>query len=110
MKNLFLLPDSPVKKTKILMTSVRAILFALVIVSFNVSAVKAIENDECLLCHEDDTFTTKFGRSVHSDFTCDTCHASLAESELPHDTPVAPVDCGGCHDKAQAQFSRQFTR
>jgi hypothetical protein len=72
----------------------------------------AQENADCLACHEDRELTTERGgkvvslfvdegrlhRSIHADVPCVGCHADLDGQELPHDTPLKPVECGGCHD------------
>jgi len=68
-------------------------------------------NADCLACHDDKSLTTKRGArtvslyvdgkkvasSIHSSLSCTSCHASLEGKELPHDTPVAKVNCGTCH-------------
>jgi uncharacterized protein with PIN domain len=68
-------------------------------------------NADCLACHDDKSLTTKrgaktvslyvdgkkFASSIHSSLSCTSCHASLEGKDLPHDTPVAKVNCGTCH-------------
>jgi hypothetical protein len=57
----------------------------------------ALTTAECWDCHSD--FTEKsFKASVHGDMECTDCHTSLAKAKGEHDTPVARVDCAGCHD------------
>ncbi|MGB6120335.1 MAG: cytochrome c3 family protein, partial [Bacteroidota bacterium] len=77
----------------------------------------AQENDECFLCHSDITLQgergrrtislyvneTRFAASVHGDLECVSCHMDIAGEEMPHDTPLAPVECGMCHDVEQEQ-------
>ena len=79
----------------------------------------AIENDECMECHSDDTLVrnesegmkkdlfldySKFKYSVHNvnGITCVDCHADIEElnwdNEVPHPTSLAMVDCEGCHE------------
>ncbi len=72
----------------------------------------AQENADCLACHEDKTLTgTRGGKkislfveqktvqsSVHGSLQCIACHAGLAGKEMPHEVPVAAVQCGACHD------------
>ncbi|MBI5463959.1 MAG: hypothetical protein HY966_03265 [Ignavibacteriales bacterium] len=72
----------------------------------------AQENSDCLDCHEDKSLTTvrdnktislfvdqkKFEKSVHGSLQCINCHAALAGKEMPHEVPVANVECGSCHD------------
>jgi hypothetical protein len=69
------------------------------------------DNSECLMCHEDKSLTTErsgktmslfvdqaiFAKSVHADLSCVTCHMDLEGKEMPHEVPVAPVQCGTCH-------------
>ena len=69
------------------------------------------DNSECLMCHEDKSLTTErqgkkislfvdqaiFAKSVHTDLSCVTCHMDLEGKEMPHEVPVAPVQCGTCH-------------
>ncbi|MCF7817236.1 MAG: cytochrome c3 family protein, partial [Kiritimatiellales bacterium] len=76
------------------------------------------KNSDCLDCHEDNTLTTErngatvslyidkdvFGNSVHGSLECLDCHADLNGVELPHDTPLKPVDCTSCHDREQKIF------
>src|SRR5208282_3268655 len=66
---------------------------------------------ECLACHGDKGFNTtragktvslyvdgkKFAGSVHAGFGCTGCHADLEGKDLPHETPLARVNCGTCH-------------
>ena len=79
----------------------------------------AIENDECMECHSDDTLTrnesegmkedlyidyNNFKYSVHNvnGITCVDCHSDIEElnwdNEVPHATSLAMVDCDGCHE------------
>jgi len=37
-------------------------------------------------------------RSVHGSLSCTGCHADLEGKELPHEVPLARVECGGCHE------------
>jgi hypothetical protein len=79
----------------------------------------AIENDECMECHSDDTLArdesegmkedlyidyNSFKYSVHNvnGITCIDCHSDIEElnwdNEVPHPTSLAVVDCDGCHE------------
>ncbi len=81
---------------------------------------QAIENDECMECHSDDTLArnesegmkedlfldyNRFKYSVHNvnGITCVDCHADIEElnwdNEVPHPTSLAMVDCDGCHEE-----------
>lgn len=84
--------------------------------------VTAQENAECLACHGEKTMTTSrngktvplyvdekaFAGSVHGSLTCVTCHADLQGKELPHEAPLAPVECGSCHATEQEQHTRSL--
>jgi len=80
----------------------------------------AIENDECMECHGDDTLMrnesegmkedlyidyNRFKYSVHNinGITCVDCHSDIEElnydNEVPHPTSLAMVDCDGCHEE-----------
>lgn len=77
------------------------------------------ENADCLQCHADETLTGeragktvslyfdegKFQNSVHADLECLNCHADLDGQDLPHDVPLAPVDCGVCHSQEESEFT-----
>jgi cytochrome b subunit of formate dehydrogenase len=78
-----------------------------------ISPVFAQENDDCLICHEDESLTgTRDGeeisvhvsrqileRSVHSGMDCIMCHMDLAGTEFGHDEDVERVDCSMCHSE-----------
>jgi cytochrome b subunit of formate dehydrogenase len=80
----------------------------------------ATGDDDCLMCHADDSLTgTRGGKeisvfvdarhfegSIHAGLDCVLCHQDLAEAELPHADDVAPVDCGACHGAVAAKQAR----
>jgi len=75
---------------------------------------------QCLACHGEKTMSTvrggktvslyvdgkKFAGSVHASFGCTGCHADLEGKELPHETPLARVNCGTCHATEGEQHAR----
>jgi len=75
---------------------------------------------QCLACHGDKSMSTtrggktvsryvdgkKFATSVHGSLGCTGCHADLEGKELPHETPLARVNCGTCHETEQEQHAR----
>jgi hypothetical protein len=81
--------------------------------------VPAQENADCLACHgEKDLATERKGRtvslyvaervfvgSIHGGLSCVSCHADLEGKELPHDAPLAKVDCGACHEAETKQHA-----
>lgn len=82
----------------------------------------AQENAECLACHSEKTMTTTrngravplyvdekaFAGSVHGSLACVSCHADLQGKEMPHEAPLAAVECGSCHATEQEQHARSL--
>ena len=95
------------------------ILLIIPLLLVNVSSVYAQENDDCLMCHSDNTLTgekngrtfsvfvdsKKLASSVHNGVQCIDCHADLAGADFPHKTDVAPAQCVPCHDDEQTLYS-----
>ena len=85
-------------------------------------ATQSTDNDACLACHSDKRLTTKRGArtvslfvdgkklssSVHSGLSCTSCHADLEGKDLPHDAPLAKVNCGACHSQEAEQHARSL--
>ena len=86
----------------------------------------AQSNDDCLMCHEDETLTMeKKGREIslfvnskvlsnspHKDLSCVSCHVGFNPDELPHKENITSVDCKLCHNDAPTkhQFHPQMLR
>jgi cytochrome b subunit of formate dehydrogenase len=82
------------------------------VVLFASGPIRAQENDDCLMCHEDPELVGERGgselsvfvdpsaytASIHGEFACIDCHMELDGVELPHDEELEPVDCAMCHD------------
>ncbi len=80
------------------------------------------ESAECLACHGEKSLTTTRGArtvslfvdektvtgSVHGPLSCVSCHADLQGKELPHEAPLARVDCGQCHTVEQEQHTQSL--
>ena len=78
--------------------------------------------EECLACHGEKSLTTtragktvslfveakKFSASVHGSLGCTGCHADLEGKDLPHETPLARVNCGACHPSEMEQHARSL--
>jgi hypothetical protein len=93
-------------------------LMVLLVVAWS-SPSRAQENADCLLCHGDKSLTTtrggkvvslfveekKLSGSAHGTLTCVSCHADLQGKEMPHEAPLASVQCGTCHSTEQEQHS-----
>ncbi len=83
-------------------------------------AAPQISNDDCLACHGDKSMNTKragrtvslyidqkkFAGSVHGPLQCTNCHADLDGKELPHNAPLAKVNCGLCHGDEFQQHAK----
>ncbi len=92
------------KKTLILIMGVFILLF---------SKGLAQSNEDCLMCHDDDTFTmdkdgkevsiyvseSKFGSASHSNLKCINCHINFDPESIPHSENLTPKACGDCHQK-----------
>ncbi|MFB3813821.1 MAG: hypothetical protein ACE14L_06890 [Terriglobales bacterium] len=86
------------------------------------SAGWAVDTETCLGCHGDKGLTTKrggrtvslyveakrFSASVHGGIGCTGCHADLEGKDIPHDVPLAKVNCGSCHAQVQEEHSRSL--
>jgi hypothetical protein len=84
------------------------------------AAASAEGTEQCLACHGEKSLTAnrkgktvslfvdskKFSSSVHGNLACTSCHADLEGKELPHDAPLARVNCGVCHSDEQGQYAR----
>ena len=71
-------------------------------------------NEDCLMCHEDETLTTErngkevslfvnsktLSRSIHGNLTCVSCHVGFNPEELPHKENIQPINCKSCHSDA----------
>ena len=75
-------------------------------------AAPANGSASCLECHSDQTLKMKkagrlvplfvdaatLGHSAHSSLDCTDCHEGFNGDNLPHKSPVTPVNCASCHD------------
>ncbi len=69
-------------------------LFGLTFLFLVSSTAFAVDNDECLACHDqmkEDLFTA----SVHGKNLCTSCHSDI--TEVPHQEKLKKVNCGSCH-------------
>ena len=92
------------RKTLILIMSVFLFVFG---TSF------AQSNDDCLMCHDDESFTmkkdgkeipihvseSKFSASSHSKLKCVSCHTNFDAEAIPHSDNLTPKPCGDCHQR-----------
>jgi cytochrome b subunit of formate dehydrogenase len=74
---------------------------------------KSQSNDDCLMCHSDETLTMEkegkeislfvnedhFKSSSHSKLNCVSCHVNFNAEEMPHSDNLVPKSCNNCHQK-----------
>lgn len=91
----------------------RTTIFLLSIFIFFFTNGIAQSNDDCLMCHDDETFTmdkdgkevsifvseSKFHSSSHSKLKCISCHTNFDPESIPHSDNLIPKSCGDCHQK-----------
>lgn len=74
-----------------------------------------LAQDDCLVCHEDNSLTyersgrevslfvngARYSESVHGIFGCADCHTGFDGEDIPHKegTDIYKVDCADCHDE-----------
>ncbi len=94
----------------------------ILLVSTATLGAQATDSETCLGCHGDKGLTTKragrtvslfvdgkrFSGSVHAALGCTACHADLEGKDLPHETPLAKVNCGNCHDGEAKQEAKSL--
>jgi cytochrome b subunit of formate dehydrogenase len=83
-----------------------------------VPAASAAEDEDCMICHSDPGLVSeadRLGRSLfveerillgtpHEENGCVSCHYDADVEEFPHDSLLAPPDCGICHDAENEQY------
>ena len=76
-------------------------------------------NDDCLMCHEDQTLTTErngkevslfvnakvLTHSPHAKLKCISCHVGFNPEEIPHKENIQPINCLNCHKDAPIKHS-----
>lgn len=97
----------------------RLFLFLFVFLLFTAVPLSAQSNDDCLMCHSDDTMTMEkngkeislyvsqdvFDHSVHGKLKCISCHVGFDPEEIPHKENITPVNCLNCHTDAKVVHS-----
>ena len=92
------------------------ILFGLL---FIVKPLRAQSNDDCLMCHSDNTMTTErngkevslyvnqdlFQHSAHGKLNCVSCHIGFNPEDVPHKENIKPINCLSCHTGAKTQHA-----
>ncbi len=96
-------------------TAVKLFFFIIVSLFFTAVPVNAQSNDDCLMCHSDDTMTMEkngkevslyvnqdtFQHSVHGKLKCVSCHVGFDPEEVPHKENIQPINCLTCHTDAK---------
>jgi cytochrome b subunit of formate dehydrogenase len=84
------------------------------------TAAAQLDNESCLMCHEDPDLESddgrnmgvaarSFFRSVHGELECVDCHSQDADyDDAPHFASYQKVDCAGCHDDAVMTAHQNF--
>src|SRR5678816_3038902 len=103
---------------KLRMTCLSA-LWALLLLVFQVRSLAANDpNEQCLMCHEDQSLKNQAGhslfvnnvsfeQSIHgkSGISCVSCHSDLESvKDFPHAETLAKVNCASCHEQAQKKL------
>jgi formate dehydrogenase gamma subunit len=83
------------------------------------AAAPVMANDDCLVCHGDNTLTTtnaagrplslfvdltRLAASVHRTNTCVSCHTDITATHPDDNRPVTPVNCAICHSRQTASY------
>jgi len=77
-------------------------------------------NSDCLDCHGEPDFTTtkdgkeislyvngeEFGKSIHAENGCLSCHEDAGVAGDEHPSPLLPVKCGNCHENETNVYDR----
>lgn len=84
------------------------------------AAASALDNSDCMTCHEDKTLVRQgtnavkgslyvdaaaLRASVHATNACTSCHVDIVEAPHPDKFVAKPVSCGGCHPDWAASYS-----
>ena len=109
------------KMTKRVKASVARLIWAFAIVTvLAVTQAYGLGNSDCLDCHGESDFTTtkngkeislyvngeEFGKSIHAKNGCLSCHEDAGVAGDEHPAPLAPVNCGKCHQKEKNIYDK----
>lgn len=92
-------------------------LFLIIILDF--ASILPQTNDDCFMCHEDQTLTKKrkgktvslfvdakkISKSIHAELDCISCHEDLDGAEIPHDENLKPAQCATCHSDVEELYN-----
>jgi cytochrome b subunit of formate dehydrogenase len=91
----------------------RTLILIMGVFLFVSGATFAQSNEDCLMCHDDDSFTmekdgkeipisvseSKFKSSAHSKLQCISCHVGFDAEAIPHSENLTAKNCISCHQK-----------
>ncbi len=86
---------------------------------FIAKPLTAQSNDDCLMCHSDNTMTMErngkevslyvnqdlFQHSAHGKLNCVSCHIGFDPEAMPHKEDIQPINCLSCHTGAKAKHA-----
>ncbi len=81
--------------------------------------IYAQSNDDCLMCHSDNTLTMEkngkeislfvkedvYKSSAHSKLSCVSCHKGFDPESMPHAENILEINCVNCHQKVLTKHS-----
>jgi len=96
-----------------ILSKIRALILSMGVLFFISGNSYSQSNDDCLMCHDDDTFTMdkdgkevsiyvngeKFHSASHSKLKCISCHIDFSADDIPHSDNLVPKACADCHQK-----------
>lgn len=91
----------------------RTLVLMMSVLLFIYGNLLAQTNADCLMCHDDDSFTmkkdgreisigvseAKYKSSAHSKLQCISCHVGFDAEAIPHSENLIPKNCISCHQK-----------
>lgn len=97
-----------------------SLLVLLLTLSLTAGSAFALTNDDCLGCHGDKAMTTQkdgktislyvdeatFKETIHAENGCVSCHVEAEVEGEEHPSPMAPVDCAGCHEEVGKIYAK----
>lgn len=102
-------------------TLLKSVLFTSILLTIFIltSALKAQSNEDCLMCHSDNSLTMEkngkeislfvdeniHNNSAHAKLNCVSCHKDFDPEALPHNENIKEVNCISCHQKSLLKHS-----
>lgn len=93
---------------------VTSIIMLTLLLLISTARLHAQSNDDCLMCHSDNTLTMEkngkeislyvdakiIGHSAHKNLACISCHVGFDIDNIPHKENIKPINCESCHKDA----------